>query len=91
LAGPGLLNAITGATYARGGIGSQNGLGLTAGADNTGNGGDGCRAGGSGVVVLRYPSQYQISTSGVTVGSTTLVGANKVTTITAGTGTVSFN
>jgi hypothetical protein len=90
LAGPGLLNAITGATYAKGGIGSQNGLGGVAGADNTGNGGDGCRAGGSGIIVLRYPATRTITIGSGLVGSTVTVGANKVTTITSGTGNLSW-
>ena len=55
LAGPGLFNSIGGAVFAKGGIGSQAGMGGTAGANNTGNGGDGTRAGGSGIVVIRYP------------------------------------
>jgi hypothetical protein len=65
------------------------------GAANTGAGagGDGAtnRSGGSGIVILRYPAQYQISTTGLTVGSNTLVGSNRVITITAGTGNVSFS
>jgi hypothetical protein len=55
LPGPGLFNSIGGAVFAKGGVGSQAGLGFVAGADNSGNGGDGTRAGGSGIVVIRYP------------------------------------
>jgi hypothetical protein len=90
VAGPGLVSTITGVTYARGGIGSQGGS-LTAGANNTGNGGDGCRAGGSGIIALKYPIFYNITIGAGLTGSTTTVGTNKVTTITAGTGNVSFN
>jgi len=90
VAGIGLYNAIGGATFAKGGIGSQAGLGLVAGADNTGNGGDGCRAGGSGVVVLRYPSGVTLSIGAGLTHSTSIVGLNKVTTFTAGTGSITI-
>ena len=46
--------------------------------------------GGSGIVVLRYPNTYTISQSGLTL-STATDGSDKVTTITQGTGTVSFS
>jgi hypothetical protein len=46
-------------------------------------------AGGSGVVILRYPDGYNISLTGLT-GTTTSFGTDKVTTITAGTGNVSW-
>jgi len=54
LPGPGLANAITGTavTYAAGARGQL----ITAGAENTGNGGSN-RAGGKGVVILRYRFQ----------------------------------
>jgi hypothetical protein len=64
-------------------------LGGVAGADNTGNGGDGCRAGGSGIIVLRYPNTYTINTTGLTA-STVTSGSNKVTTITGGSGNISW-
>jgi hypothetical protein len=55
-AGPGVASSITGSsvTYAAGGVGSQN-IALVAGAPNTGNGGNGARPGGSGIVIVRYP------------------------------------
>jgi hypothetical protein len=63
----------------------------TSGDANTGGGGGGGRgSGGSGVVILRYPASYTISQTGLTL-STTTVGNDKVTTITAGTGTVSWS
>ena len=46
--------------------------------------------GGSGIVILRYPNTYTISQSGLTL-STATTGSDKVTTITAGTGTISFS
>ncbi len=48
------------------------------------------RPGGSGVIVLRYPSTYTISLGAGLVGSTSTVGSDKVTQITAGTGDISF-
>lgn len=47
--------------------------------------------GGSGVVILRYPSDYTITIGAGLTGSETTVGANKVATITAGTGNVSWS
>jgi len=78
-----------------GGAGSDAGT-PTNGTANTGGGG-GASAnsatvganGGSGLVILRYPNTYTISQSGMTL-STATDGSDKVTTITAGTGTVSW-
>ena len=47
-------------------------------------------AGGSGVVILRYPAAYSITIGAGLTATTTTVGANKVTTFTAGTGNVSW-
>jgi hypothetical protein len=44
--------------------------------------------GGSGVVILRYPANLDITIGAGLTGTTSTVGANKVTTITAGTGNV---
>jgi len=46
--------------------------------------------GGSGIVILRYPNTVTISQTGLTI-STSTDGTDKVTQITAGTGTVSFS
>ena len=46
--------------------------------------------GGSGVVILRYPSARTITIGAGLTGTTATVGSNKVTTITAGTGNVSW-
>jgi hypothetical protein len=48
-------------------------------------------AGGSGVVILRYPSGYTISGGVGLTFSTSVVGTDKVTSFTAGTGTITFN
>ena len=69
------------------------------GTSNTGGGGSGHPIGtpvgnggngGSGVVILRYSSGYTITLGAGLTGSTSTVGANKVTTITAGSGNVSW-
>ena len=85
--------------------GSEGGRGAnTTGLANTGGGGGGrsrdsgpscCTtgggaAGGSGVVIVRYPNTLTITVGGGLTSSTTTVGTDKVTTFTAGTGTVSF-
>jgi hypothetical protein len=44
----------------------------------------------SGVVILSYPSDYTITIGAGLTGSTSTVGDNKVTTLTAGTGNVSW-
>jgi hypothetical protein len=46
--------------------------------------------GGSGVVILRYPVDLTITIGAGLTGSTATDGAFKVSTITAGTGLVSF-
>jgi len=67
----------------------------SAGA-NTGGGGGGVGhngssgAGGSGVVILRYPSVNTITLGAGLTGTTTTDGSFKVTTITAGSGNVSW-
>ena len=47
-------------------------------------------AGGSGVVILRYPDAFTITIGAGLTGSTSTVGSNKVTTLTAGSGNVSW-
>jgi hypothetical protein len=42
------------------------------------------------LVILRYPGNYNITIGAGLTGSTTLIGIKKVTTITAGTGNVSW-
>ena len=82
-----------------GGAGGSGTGGATAGTANTGGGGGGRyfggngagAAGGSGVVILRYPSSVSITIGAGLTGSETTVGANKVATITAGTGNVSWS
>jgi hypothetical protein len=78
-----------------GGAGAQQNNVPGSGVANTGGGGGGCAntttgSGGSGIVILRYPSTYTITLGAGLTGSTETVSSNKVTTITAGTGNVSW-
>jgi hypothetical protein len=78
-----------------GGAGATSGVG-TAGTANTGGGGGGGGgssaggAGGSGVVILRYPSSYFLTISSGLTSTTSTDGGFKVTTFTAGSGTISI-
>lgn len=87
-----------------GGAGINTGGGGSTGAGgsggvNTGGGGGGGRGetsssggnGGSGIVVLRYPSAATATLGAGLTGSTATDGAFKVTTITAGSGNVSWS
>ena len=58
--------------------------GSTSLATNTGN------AGQSGIVIVRYPNLYTITVGAGLTGTTTTVGNDKVTSITAGTGNISW-
>jgi hypothetical protein len=97
--GAGEVNDITGSnvTYAEGGGAAQ--TSGSAGATNRGDGGDAQLgtsatgfAGGSGVVILKYPDAYTISNpgGGLTLSTAGPSGGFKVTSVTAGTGNVSF-
>lgn len=73
-----------------------------AGADQAGGGGGGAdrsgnftftppaQPGQAGILILRYPNTYTITLGAGLTGTTSTVGANKVTEITAGTGNVSW-
>ena len=84
-----------------GGAGGQSqNSGGSAGTANTGGGGGGSAgnntgyyggAGGSGVVILRYPNTKTITIGSGLTGTTATSGSDKITTFTAGTGTISFN
>jgi hypothetical protein len=86
-------------TYATGGSGSgTNASPSSAGAPNTGDGGSGVdgsnngRAGGSGVVILKYPDTRTITIgAGLTGTESSPSGGFKRATITAGTGNVSWS
>lgn len=99
--GVGRVNTITGSsiTYAEGGYGQGTSNFINAGVSgttNTGNGGNGANngsssggAGGSGVIIIKYPDNYTISLTGVQ-GNTTTSGGYSITTLTSGSGSVSF-
>ena len=67
--------------------------------ENTGGGGGGGNStanlpsgiGGSGVVILRYPSGYALTIPGTLASTTTLISGIKITKFTAGTGDIQFN
>jgi hypothetical protein len=99
-----VASTITGSsvTYARGGNGSADGSQAAAPSANTGSGGHascwngsayvGTTNGASGIVILRYPNTIDIAIGAGLTGTTntTAVAGFKVTTITAGTGNVSW-
>ena len=97
------LSAITGSNvhYAAGGGGKRGWQGSegSRGANGTGNvnSGDGGHLqvdsgnGSSGVVILKYATNITLTVGSGLTSSTNIVGSNKVTTFTAGTGTVSFS
>ena len=93
--GGGCLSNVS--TYIVGSVGGSGGGGANGvnGTVNTGSGGGGgdsgdSGAGGSGVVILRYPDTKTITIGAGLTGTTATFGSDKVTTITAGTGNVSF-
>lgn len=81
----------TGAGPSAGGNGGTN---LGGGGGGAGWGNSGAQPGGnggSGVVILRYPAGNTITIGAGLTGSTSTVGGNKVTTLTAGSGNVSWS
>jgi hypothetical protein len=85
-----------------GGAGSVGDVTPTSGTANTGGGGGGRGggadvgdvggAGGSGIVIVKYPDTFTITNSGGGLTfSTSSAGGFKVTSFTAGTGTIQFN
>lgn len=98
--GIGAASSITGTsiTRARGGKGNY-GASPTVQEKtaNTGDGGDGgvnnvlaSSWGASGVVIFRYPNRFSMTIGSGLVGTTADLGTEKVTTITSGTGNVSW-
>lgn len=98
--GDGLASSITGSSVTRAGggggetrpeAGGTNGSGGT-GSSAAGGGGNFRSAGQNGTVILRYPNTVTISfDSAQLTGTTATVGNDKVTTFTAGSGTVSWS
>jgi hypothetical protein len=84
-AGGGANGAINNATPA-GATANTGGGGGAHGGESTGFGGNG----GSGVVIVRYPQNYRIFSSGLTATTVESGSTDNVTTITAGTGNIIF-
>jgi hypothetical protein len=81
------------------GVDGNSTIAPTAGTPNTGGGGGGTGEGltprdgangGSGVVILSYPSTFDIRNGAGLTYTTSVVGSNKVTVFTAGTGNIQF-
>jgi|TARA_B100001094_G_scaffold6130_1_gene5428 hypothetical protein len=99
--GVGRANNISGTsvTYAEGGYGQGTSNFINAGVSGTtnrGNGGNGANngsnsggGGGSGVIIIKYPDSYTISLTGIQ-GTTSNSGGYNITTLTSGTGSVSW-
>ena len=90
LGGSGLSSNVTGSSVTRAAGGPAN-VQNAPGAGNTGNGGSCSQPGGSGIIILKYPSSYTLSASVGISSSTATLGDYKVTQFTAGTGTVTFS
>jgi hypothetical protein len=79
------------------GASATSGAGYTGSAGLGGGGGGGAggpgvgATGGSGVVILKYPVGISGTFSGGLTTSTNTIGLFKITTVTAGTGTVTFS
>jgi len=99
--GGGRWSSGTGSVGGAGGGGAGGGADYVAGNNaqtNTGGGGGGAGgggagggSGGSGVVVLKYPENRSLSITSGLINDTTTSGGFKITTFTAGTGTVTFS
>ena len=96
-AGGGAGGTYNGSGAGAPGVGGGGSVGQ-AGTANTGGGGGGCPninqqggAGGSGIVIIKYPAALTISSSIGLTDSTLTLGDYKVTQFTAGTGTVTFS
>jgi len=84
----------SGGTQGTGGTGGggNGGSSGTAGTPNTGGGGGGSNVeGGSGVVILRYPSAFTVSGMTQSAGSPFTEGSSKVSVFKTGTGNIQFN
>ena len=80
-------------TGGTGGSGAGSKTTANSGTPNTGGGGGGrnLAAGGSGVVIIRYPSVYTVSGLAEATGSPFTEGTDKVSVFTAGTGNIQFS
>ena len=91
-------NSSPGGGGSGGGGAGTNSYTMNSGTANTGSGGGSGGMGGSisggnggsGVVILRYPNAYTLTIPGGLTSTTATSGSDKITTFTAGTGTISF-
>lgn len=91
-------NSISGVSvaYGEGGLGGgQTGLNGSASPANIGKGGDSGEsfsyAGGSGLIIVKYPDSRSINVGGGLTATTSSSGGFKITTFTAGLGQISFS
>jgi hypothetical protein len=87
--GTGYGSSATATTDADGDTNTGGGGGGTS--DNVINGTARAGNGGSGIVILRYPNTHTVTIGSGLTGTTATDGSDKVTTFTAGTGTISFS
>jgi len=78
-------NGDNGLVNTGGGGGAAGSTGASAGVNFTGG------TGGSGIVILRYPNSYTINIGAGLTSSTITDGSEKVTSFTAGAGTITFS
>lgn len=78
-------NGDNGLVNTGGGGGGAGSTGASAGVNFTGG------TGGSGIVILRYPNSYTINIGAGLTSSTITDGSEKVTSFTAGAGTITFS
>lgn len=92
-------NSSPGGGGTGGGGAGTNSYTMNSGAANTGGGGGSGGMGGtiqgglggSGIVIMRYLASYTVTIPGGLTATTTVVGSDKVTTFTAGTGNIQIN
>lgn len=95
--GGGGSRAYAGGTNGSGSYGGGTAEAGPNGSANTGGGGAGYQGGnlggvgGSGVIILRYNSAFTCTVSAGLTSSTSTLGSEKITTLTAGTGTVTWS
>ena len=98
--GGGMVSGSTAGTGGNGGggNGSSGGNGSPGSTNSGGGGGAGGDSpslagagGGSGIVIIKYLSTYNATFSAGLVSSTVLSGSYKISTVTSGTGTVTFS
>ena len=89
--GAGLASTITGSSVTRAAGGGGTGVANSTPA-NSGNGGAGTlNNGASGIVIIKYPLNVTLTIGAGLTSSTTTSGNFKITSFTAGTGTVTFS